>query len=70
VSYSYTGISETLKAQATNLVPLRDEPLVEVFYNVGVTPWFHITPDFQVGTPLRAGVEAYTAFGVRAKINF
>jgi porin len=69
VAYSYNGLSTTFK-DSSLLVPLRDTQAVEVFYNIGVTPWCHITPDFQVGTPVRAGVETYTAFGLRAQINF
>jgi porin len=70
VGYFYLGMSEAFKNIAPQVVPLRDEHGVELFYNLAVTPWCRITPDFQVVTPVRAGVEAATVFGVRAKIDF
>jgi inactivated superfamily I helicase len=33
---------------------VRDERGLELFYNVGLTPWLHITPDLQVITPILA----------------
>ena len=52
------------------LVPLRDEQGVEAFYNVGVTPWFHVTPDFQVVIPTRERADTALVFGLRAKVDF
>lgn len=70
VGYAYTGYSSSFKNIAPRLLPLGDEQVVELFYNVAVTPWCRITPDFQVGIPIRERVDTYTAFGVRAQINF
>lgn len=70
VGYFYVGISEDLKRFAPRLFPLRDEHGVELFYNLGVTPWFHVTPDLQVVTPPRDRAEAALVFGLRAKIDF
>jgi porin len=42
---------------------------VELFYNVAVTPWLHITPDIQFIDPAQRGLDTATVFGVRAKVN-
>ncbi len=43
---------------------------VEVFYNIEVTPWLHITPDIQVINPSNENVDTAVVMGVRAKIDF
>jgi porin len=70
VGYYYVGVSNDLRNFAPLLVPLREEQGVELFYNVGVTPWFHVTPDFQVIIPTREKVDTVLFAGLRAKINF
>jgi len=52
---------------------LSSEQGVELFYNVEVTPWFHLTPDVQVIVDPGAGAgdrEPAIAFGVRGQISF
>jgi porin len=51
-------------------VPVRDERGVELFYIVGVTPWCHITGDFQMITPTLNFTETSLVLGLRAKIDF
>ena len=51
-------------------MPVRDERGVELFYNVGVTPWCHITTDLQVITPLLELADTSLVLGLRAKIDF
>jgi porin len=70
IGYYYVGVSDALKNFAPRLLPLGDEQGVEAFYNVGVTPWFHITPDLQVVVPTRERVDTSLNFGIRAKIDF
>jgi porin len=70
VGYFYIGLSESLRNFAPRLFPLRDEHGVELFYNVGVTPWCHVTPDLQIVTPVRDRVDTSVNFGIRAKIDF
>ncbi len=70
IGYFYIGMSDNLKNFAPRVLPLRDEHGIEVFYNVGLTPWFHITPDLQVITPVRSRVDASVDVGLRAKIDF
>jgi porin len=70
VGYFYLGVSDRLKNLAPILLPLKDEHGVELYYNVAVTPWCHITPDLQVITPYRDMADASLLFGLRAKIDF
>ncbi|MBN9521576.1 carbohydrate porin [bacterium] len=70
IGYFYIGASDALKNFAPRLLPLRDEHGVELFYNAAVTPWFHLTPDFQVITPVRDRAETSVNVGIRGKIDF
>jgi porin len=52
---------------------MSSEQGVELFYNIEVTPWFHLTPDVQVIAHPGAGYrdrDAAVVFGVRGQINF
>ena len=51
------------------IVPLRDERGLELFYNVAVTPWFHVTTDLQVITPILEPAKTSLVLGLRAKID-
>jgi porin len=68
--YYYTGVSGAITDLAPVLLPLGDEHGVEVYYNVAVTPWFHVTPDLQFVDPFRDAVEESVLLGVRGKIEF
>jgi porin len=70
MAYFYLGVSETLKTLAPTLLSLRDEHGVELYYNVTVTPWCHITPDLQVITPFRERADTSLIAGLRMKIDF
>ena len=70
IAYYYLGFSDDFKNVARPIVPLRDERGVELFYNVGVTPWCHITADLQVITPAMQVAETALVLGLRAKIDF
>jgi porin len=70
IGYFYTGVSDSVKQLAPQLLPIRDEHGVELFYNVAVTPWCHISPDLQVVLPGRERVDNLLFFGLRAKIDF
>jgi porin len=41
----------------------------EIFYNIEVTPWIHITPDFQIIDPGLKRVETNYIAGIRFKID-
>ncbi len=52
---------------------LSSEQGVELFYNIEVTPWFHLTPDIQVVANPGAGFrdrDTAVVFGLRGQINF
>jgi porin len=68
--YYYTGVSRALKDLAPVLLPLGDEQGFELYYNLAVTPWFHITPDVQFVDPFRERVDESVMIGVRGKIDF
>ncbi len=71
VGWYHVGLSDEigpLLVQA--LGPLRDGDGIELFYNAEVTPWCHVTPDFQVIVPSRENVNAALVAGVRANIDF
>ncbi|HQR08521.1 MAG TPA: carbohydrate porin [Gemmatales bacterium] len=70
VGYFYTNINNDLKDFAPRRFPLRDEQGLELFYNVAVTPWCHITPDFQYVLPGREQFDTAFLFGLRMKIDF
>lgn len=70
IGYFYMGVSESLKNLVSPFVSLRNEQGVEVYYNIAVTPWCHITPDFQWITPFQDQVGESVLFGLRAKIDF
>jgi porin len=70
IGYYYLGYSDEFKNVARLVTPVRNERGLELFYNVGVTPWFHITPDLQVITPTLKVAETSVVLGLRAKIDF
>jgi porin len=70
VGFYYLGFGEDFKNIAPGVIPLRDEHGVELFYNFGVTPWFHLTTDMQVITPILERADTSLVLGLRAKIDF
>ena len=47
-----------------------DEKGIEIFYNIAVTPWLHITPDLQIIDPARSNVDTTVVAGVRVVMDF
>ena len=68
IAYYYLGFSDSFESLAPPF--LRDEHGLELFYNVAVTPWFHVTADLQVITPLLQPVHTSLVLGLRSKIDF
>jgi porin len=68
VGYFHTVLSDELP---TFISPLffDDSDGVEVFYNIEVRPWLHITPDFQFINPGDRRVDNTYVMGVRVKID-
>ena len=70
LAYYYLGFSDGFKGVARVITPVRDERGLELFYNVGLTPWLHFTPDLQVITPILGGAKTSLVLGLRMKIDF
>lgn len=66
--YYYIAMNDTLPRMIKNHV--QDEQGVELYYNIAVTPWLHITPDIQIIEPARRAVSTTIIAGVRIKIDF
>jgi len=70
IGYYYLGVSDAVKNLAPRLSSLRDEQGIEMYYNVGVTPWFRVSPDIQLIDPFQQRASTAFVLGVRAKIDF
>ena len=70
LGYYYLGLNSSFKNLAPVALPLRDEHGLEAFYNIGVSPWCHITPDVQFILPAQQRAEYMWLLGLRAKIDF
>ncbi len=55
VGFFRNSLSDDLVSGLSPQLELRDEQGLEVFYNIAVTPWFHVTPDIQVVRPFLGG---------------
>jgi porin len=67
----YSGTSSRIgPVIETVFGPIGDGQGIELFYNVAVTPWLHVTPDFQVIVPARENVDTAVVAGLRAKVVF
>jgi porin len=68
IGYFYTDISNDF----LKIVQRRfgDSQGFEAFYNIEVTPWLHITPDFQVIDPSNKQADIAYVTGLRVKIDF
>ncbi|MGB0717022.1 MAG: carbohydrate porin [Phycisphaerae bacterium] len=69
LGYFYTKWSDTALADALNI---NDSQGVELFYNIEVTPWLHITPDLQVliNPGGDADRDVALVYGLRAHMTF
>ncbi len=68
VGYYYIALSDKLPRIIKDIS--RDEQGVELYYNIAVTPWLHITPDIQILHPANRSVNTTVVVGVRTKIDF
>lgn len=67
VGYYHLGVS---KLPILTALGIGAENGVELFYNVAVTPWFHVTPDLQILDPASQHNAVAILFGVRGRISF
>ncbi|MBA7479297.1 Porin B [subsurface metagenome] len=68
LGYYYLALSDDLPRMIRSRA--QDEQGVELYYNIEVTPWLHITPDIQIIDPARKAVDTTVVAGVRVKIDF
>jgi len=62
--------STDLKETLAPFVPIGNEHGVELYYNIGVTKWFHVTPDIRWIEPAAKGADTAVVIGVRTKVDF
>jgi len=71
VGWYYSKVSDETAQFAKTLLGLTSVGQgAELFYNIGLTPWFHLTPDVQIIKPAREGVDTAVVLGFRAKADF
>ena len=60
------GLSDDLSDQFNIL---DDSQGGEVFYNIEVTPWLHVTPDFQIIDASLERIDTAYIAGIRVKVD-
>lgn len=70
LGYFYYNFSDDLRSAVAPLVKFNDEQGLEAFYNVAITPWFHVTADLQVINPANGSSDTAVVGGLRANIRF
>ena len=70
LGYFYNGLSGPLQNSAAPIVPLQDVHGREVYYNIAVTPWFHLTLDLQAIQPDVQARDTALVLGLRGKLDF
>ncbi len=68
IGYYYLVLSDKLPQLIQR--GARDEQGLELYYNLAVTPWFHLTPDLQIISPARKSVDTTVVAGLRVRIDF
>jgi len=68
--FYYADDSDKLSPIYSNIMQLDAGYGFEFFYNVQVTPWFHLTPDIQVIEPASGLLDTVLVVGLRSKIEF
>jgi porin len=70
IGWYYAQASNQFDVIGGDLVRPHDGQGLELFYNVAVTPWFHLTADAQVLRGGLPGTDTAAVLGLRAKIDF
>ena len=74
IGYYYLRFSEDITKALRDLISLDHEQGGELFYNIEVLPWLHVTPNLQIiGTTRKAGgktIDTSVVAGFRVKIDF
>jgi porin len=69
VGYFYSGLSGDFKGLLNPPLNLDNLQGVELYYNAAVTPWFHLTADFQFVEPANRANDTAVVLGLRGKID-
>jgi porin len=67
VGYYLINLSDRLSQAAKNRS--NDEQGVELYYNIEIAPWLHVTPDLQIINPARSSVDTDWVLGVRVRMD-
>ena len=67
IGYYYIDITDRLPKAISN--QFDNSQGFEIFYNIEVTPWLHITPDFQILEPTNEDVDTTYIAGFRVRID-
>jgi carbohydrate-selective porin OprB len=70
IGYAWNHISPELSDVFEPLVDLRDEHVVELFYNWKALPFFRLTADLQVVRPTRPRADTAVLPGLRGQLTF
>ncbi|HEU0053043.1 MAG TPA: carbohydrate porin, partial [Longimicrobium sp.] len=70
VAWAYTGFGDPFKDLFDPLARLRDEQVVEAFYNAAATRWLRLTLDLQVVRPFRPRVDTAVLPAARIHLTF
>ncbi|MBW2294022.1 MAG: carbohydrate porin [Deltaproteobacteria bacterium] len=66
IGYSVVGASDKISSR----IDLEDAHIAELYYDIEVTGWLHVTPDIQIVDSSFANVDTAVVLGVRSKIEF
>lgn len=70
IGYYYLDVTSTVKDISPSTLQLKNEQGLELYYNVAVTSWFHVTPDVQVIDPFKRQADTSFVLGLRGKVDF
>ncbi len=69
VAYFYNGLSDDFRRLTSVVVDLEELQGVELYYNVAVRPWCHVTADLQIIDNAREQDGTAVVFGLRTNID-
>jgi porin len=69
VGFFYTGLSREFVDLASPLIDIEDPYGGEIYYNVGLTPWFNLTADMQVINPAESANDTAVVLGLRGSLR-
>ena len=69
VGYYYLGMSDKIGPIVRSFIDDKEQG-VELYYNIEITPWLHITPDIQIIEPAGRGIDTTVVAGIRVKVDF